>query len=76
MKATPQHEVDRLRTLSTQLAENPIWTEALADLEADAMARWLASRHTAEREQVFYEVQALRALSARLESYKRAGKLR
>lgn len=76
MKATPQHEVDRLRTLSAQLTENPIWTEALADLEADAMARWLASRDTETREQIFYEVQAVQGLRDRLESYKRAGKLK
>lgn len=76
MKPTPQHEADRKRTLSAQLADNPIWQEALAELQSDAMSRWMASRDTETREQIFYEVQAVQGLRDRLESYKRAGKLK
>lgn len=74
---TDTDQVTRLRTLGTQLQDNPIWHEALDAVKADYISRWENTPvvATLERENAYNMVKAVEKLRVQLQSFAQAGKL-
>lgn len=74
---TPQTEVERLRTLSAQLLDNPIWHEALDKIEAEYVRLFRESKPIAalEREHAYQMIQAVTGLRNELQSFATVGRL-
>ncbi len=77
LQPTNPEVAERLRTLSSQLVDNPIWKEALDVVEDEYTTLWKQSKPIAalEREHAYQMITAVALLRQQLQAFAQSGKL-
>lgn len=75
IQPTPGDKVERLRKAAKLLDDNPLWQEALDELEQEYTTAWAETDpvQTTHRENAYYMVQAIRRLRQQVKNFTQAG---